>query len=50
MKYPLASDTWDHKELHAIQEVIKSGRYTMGPYVKKFEQEFAKYFRCNEAL
>ena len=37
MKYPLACDTWDDKEIKAIQEVIKSGRYTMGPYVKKFE-------------
>ena len=50
MKYPLACDTWDHKELYAIQEVIKSGRYTMGPHVKKFEQEFAKYFRCTDAV
>ena len=50
MKYPLACDTWNHKELYAIQEVIKSGRYTMGPHVKKFEQEFAKYFRCTDAV
>ena len=50
MKYPLACDTWNHKELYAIQEVIKSGRYTMGPHVKKFEQEFAKYFRCADAV
>ena len=50
MKYPLACDTWDHKELYAIQEVIKSGRYTMGPHVKKFEQEFAEYFRCADAV
>ena len=50
MKYPLACNTWDNKELEAIQSVIKSGRYTMGPYVKKFEQEFAKFFRCNDAV
>ena len=50
MKYPLACDTWDQKELDAIQEVIKSGRYTMGPHVKKFEQEFADYFRCKDAV
>ena len=50
MKYPLACDTWDHKELDAIQKVVKSGRYTMGPFVKKFEQEFAKYFGCTDAV
>ena len=36
MKYPLACDTWDNREVEAIQEVVKTGRYTMGPYVKKF--------------
>ena len=46
MRYPLSCDTWDEQELEAIQSVIKSGRYTMGPQVKKFEQEFAEYFRC----
>ena len=50
MKYPLACDTWDQRELDAIQKVVKSGRYTMGPFVKKFEQEFAKYFRCTDAV
>ena len=46
MKYALACDTWDHNELEAIQSVIKSGRYTMGPHVKKFEKEF--FTRGNE--
>ena len=50
MKYPLACDTWDKRELEAIQEVIKSGRYTMGPHVKKFEQEFCDYFKCKDAV
>ena len=50
MKYPLACDTWDNRELEAIQSVIKSGRYTMGPHVKKFEQEFAEFFGCKEAV
>ena len=50
MKYPLACDTWDKRELDAIQEVIKSGRYTMGPHVKKFEQEFCDYFKCKDAV
>ena len=50
MRYPLSCDTWDEQELEAIQSVIKSGRYTMGPQVKKFEQEFAEYFRCKDAV
>ena len=50
MKYPLACDTWDNKEIEAIQEVIKTGRYTMGSHVKKFEKEFCDYFKCNDAV
>ena len=29
--YSLAHDTWDDKELIALQRVMDSGRYTMGP-------------------
>tara|TARA_Y100001936_G_C16049389_1_gene656790 strand:- start:598 stop:1758 length:1161 start_codon:yes stop_codon:yes gene_type:complete len=50
MKYPLACDTWDDREVAAIQKVIKSGRYTMGPCVKQFEKEFAEYFSCKDAV
>ncbi len=50
MKYPLACDTWDEKEVNAIQEVIKSGRYTMGSHVKKFEKEFCDFFKCQDAV
>jgi len=44
LKYPLAKDTWDNDEIEAINEVIKSKRYTMGPKVREFEQRFAEYF------
>lgn len=44
MKYSLASDTWDHREVDALQSVIHSGRYTMGPKVQKYEEEFAERF------
>lgn len=50
MKYPLASDTWDHREVEAIQAVIRSGRYTMGPMVAKFEREFAANFGSRNAV
>jgi CDP-6-deoxy-D-xylo-4-hexulose-3-dehydrase len=43
MKYQLATSTWDDKELKAIMKVILNDRYTMGEYVKKFEEKFAKF-------
>lgn len=41
-KYSLASTTWDEQEIDAINEVIKSGMYSMGERVITFEEEFAK--------
>lgn len=41
--YPLATTTWDDKEIAAIQSVIASGMYSMGPRVAQFEREFAQY-------
>jgi len=41
-KYSLASTTWDEQEIEAINEVIKSGMYSMGERVITFEEEFAK--------
>lgn len=41
--YPLATTTWDAKELEAIQSVIASGMYSMGPRVAEFERQFAQY-------
>lgn len=41
--YSLASSTWDHKEIEAINGVIKSGRFSMGEMVAKFEDDFANY-------
>ena len=40
--YPLASSTWDEREIEAIQNVIKSGRFTMGEQVSSFEVKFAE--------
>jgi CDP-6-deoxy-D-xylo-4-hexulose-3-dehydrase len=42
-KYPLASSTWDQAEYDAIQRVIASSMFTMGPEVQAFEERFAKY-------
>ena len=41
--YPLATSTWDDKELDAIQSVINKDIYTMGDSVKQFEEDFAKF-------
>lgn len=40
---PLATTTWDEKEYQALQTVIDSGMFTMGKYVKAFEQDFANF-------
>ena len=50
MRYSLSSDTWDKEEVQAIQDVIDSGRYTMGPKVAQFEKEFAEHFGVKYAV
>ena len=50
VKYPLASSTWDEKELDAIKRVTNSGIFTAGEYVKQFEFEFAKYMGSKYAI
>jgi CDP-6-deoxy-D-xylo-4-hexulose-3-dehydrase len=41
-KYSLASTNWDEQEIDAINDVVKSGKYSMGERVLAFEAEFAK--------
>lgn len=50
INYPLAADTWDEKEYDAINKVIKSNRFTIGPEVDMFEKEFAEYFGSKYAV
>ena len=50
INYPLAADTWDDKEYEAINRVIESNRFTIGPEVEKFEEEFAEYFGSKYAV
>ena len=50
MKYPLASNSWDERELDAIQSVIDSNMYTMGEKVEQFEKEFATEMGCKHAI
>lgn len=42
--FPLATSSWDEAEYSALQRVIESGRFTMGPLVAQFEHEFASHF------
>lgn len=48
--YPLATDSWDQREHDAIQRVIDSNRFTMGPEVAAFEREFAAFFGSDHAI
>ena len=50
IKYPLASSTWDEKEIEAINGVIAKEMYTMGDGVKQFEENFAKYVGSKYAV
>jgi len=47
---PLATSTWDAEELAAIEEVVSSGRFTMGPRVAAFEREFAAFVGSKYAV
>lgn len=50
MKYRLSDDTWNEKELNAIQEVIDSRMFSMGKKVKEFEMAFAEKFGTKYAV
>lgn len=47
---PLATSTWDHRELQALQDVIASGQFTMGAHVRAFEHAFAEAFGAEHAV
>uniref|UniRef100_UPI003565ED55 DegT/DnrJ/EryC1/StrS family aminotransferase n=1 Tax=Shimia sp. TaxID=1954381 RepID=UPI003565ED55 len=49
-RYPLATSSWDQKELDALQKVIASDRYSMGAEVAEFERQFAAHFGSNHAV
>lgn len=47
---PLATETWDAEELAAIDRVVASRRFTMGPEVRAFETQFAAHFGARHAV
>jgi CDP-4-dehydro-6-deoxyglucose reductase, E1 len=50
MKYKLASDSWDDKELDAIKSVIETGQYTLGNHVSNFEDEFSDFLGTKHSI
>ena len=50
MEYKLATSTWDELEINAIQDVIKTDKFSMGSKVEEFEKQFAQYFGSKYAV
>lgn len=50
IQYPLATSSWDAAEYAALQNVIEGGRFTMGPEVRAFEEEFAEALGARHAV
>ena len=48
--YPLATTTWDEKEIAVATKLLKSGKLTMGREVRKFEKQFAQYIGTRYAV
>ena len=50
MAYELSSTSWGPEEIDAINRVVRSGRFTMGEQVRRFEEAFAERFGMNHAV
>ena len=50
IRFPLATSSWNQKELDAIQRVIESNQYSMGPEVSEFEKRFSGFFGSKFAI
>lgn len=48
--YPTAFSSWDEREKTAIHRVIASDRFTMGPEVEQFEEEFAGFHKMKYGI
>ena len=49
-RFPLATSSWDQAEQDALQRVIESGMFSMGPEVQNFEKQFAEFFGVKHAV
>ena len=43
MKIPITKVVFDEQEMQLIQEPLKTGWVVQGPYVKQFEEKFARF-------
>ncbi|MEM8732121.1 MAG: DegT/DnrJ/EryC1/StrS family aminotransferase [Pseudomonadota bacterium] len=50
MRFPLATTSWDAREYAAIERVVESGMFSMGPEVARFEQVFAEAMGVRHAV
>ncbi|WP_339856500.1 DegT/DnrJ/EryC1/StrS family aminotransferase [Roseovarius nubinhibens] len=50
VKFPLATSSWDQAEQDALQRVIASDMFSMGPEVRAFEEQFARQFGSTHAI
>ena len=50
VKYPLATSSWDQAEYDALNRVIESDMFSMGPEVRAFEEQFARQFGSKHAV
>ena len=50
INFPLATSSWDDLEYAAIDRVIRSGMFSMGPEVAAFEQAFASAMGSRHAV
>ena len=50
MAYKLSDNTWDLKELEAINRVIKSDMFTMGKEVEEYEHQFSEKVGTTHAV
>lgn len=50
MRFPLATSSWDQAEYDALQRVIASDMFSMGPEVAAFEAQFAEFFGAKYAV
>ncbi|AZV81050.1 DegT/DnrJ/EryC1/StrS family aminotransferase (plasmid) [Parasedimentitalea marina] len=50
VKYPLATSSWDQAEHDALNRVIASDMFSMGPEVRAFEEQFARQFGSKHAV
>jgi len=50
VRLPLATSSWDEREIAAMQAVIESGHFTMGAKVSAYEKAFADYVGSRYAI